>query len=138
MTAGSRRSRRRFRSVVLLPILAAVATAACDSTGSAVAAINESDHDVVVDVRAGAGMPSKSVPAHTQGTVFNTFGGPEGHWSVVVFDGSCRRLAEFPIQTNGSMIHIHPDGEVAFEPGDPTFVAGIDVASLADAQCPRS
>jgi hypothetical protein len=117
-------------------VLSAVATAACDPTGSAVIAINESDHDVVVSVRAGSAA-SKSVPAHTQGTVYNTFGGPEGQgWSVVVFDALCQRLAVFPIRTNGSTIHIGPDGKVALEPGDPKFVAGADYVTMADARCP--
>jgi len=134
-----RRLRDGLRSIVLASILSAVAIAACDPTGSSVIALNQSDSDVVVLVNAGGPTGSKNVPAHTQGTVFNTFASPGGQgaqWSVVVFDDACERLIEFPIRTNGSAIHIDPTGKVTFEPGDPTFAVGLDVVTLDDASCP--
>ena len=133
-----RRLRDGLRSIVLAVILSAVAIAACDPTGSSVIVLNQSDSDVVVLVNAGGPTGSKNVPAHTQGTVFNTFGSPGqgAQWTVVVFDDACERLIEFPIQTNGSAIHIDPNGNVTFEPGDPTFAVGLDVVTLDDASCP--
>jgi hypothetical protein len=135
MTAISRRRHDGLRSVGLVAILSAAGIAACDPTGSAVFAVNESDHDMIVVVQAGLAPNGRRVPAHTQGPVYNTFSPPGEHWSVTLYDASCQALMEFPIRSNGSTVHIRSDGGATLELED-QFVAGIDTAPLAEADCP--
>ena len=41
------------------------------------------------------------------------------------------------MRTNGSTIHVDPDGEVTLEPGDRNYAGGDRPATLADASLPK-
>ena len=122
--------------MALIGALCLAIACACDNTGSALFAVNEWDQAVMVRPVTGSGHGSTLVPPMSGGTVFNTFGGPEKGWTVVVFDAGCARLAELPYKTNGMTVHIGSDGAVTTEPGQlPPLPSGVQYASLADGTC---
>jgi hypothetical protein len=123
------------RPTVLLAALCLGITAACDNSGSALFVVNEWDQAVMLRPVVGSGRGSKLVPPMTSGTVFNTFGGAQKGWTVVVFDARCARLAEIPMKTNGMTVHIGSDGTLTTEPGQLPLPSGVQHATLADGTC---
>ena len=122
---------------MLLAALSLGATVACDPSGSEMSVVNESDQDLVVRAETDFGTWSKAVPARSRGTLFNSFSGTNKDTSiVVVFDSSCRRIAEIPFK-NGGQVHLGADGAITMEGFEwRGAAAGLTMATLADQKCP--
>jgi hypothetical protein len=127
---------RHWRTSILLAALSLGASTGCDSGGSELYVTNEWNQEVVARVRTGAGTASKSIPAGSSGTLFNSFANTQEGWTVVVFDGSCQRLAEVPFESSGLTLHIGSAGEVTMEPDGWRAPADVPRVSLVDGRCP--
>lgn len=126
----------RLLGLVFLATVTLGATAGCDPGGAQLRVANQWDQEVVVVVTTSAGTAQKVVPAGTAGTLFNTFASVQDGWTVVVLDGSCRRLAEVPYEATGQTVHIGSEGQVEMQPEDWHTPAEVEYVSLLDATCP--
>jgi hypothetical protein len=128
---------RNMGLLVLLAALSLGSTAGCDPSGSELSVVNESGEDLVVRAETAFGTWSKAVPARTRGTLFNSFSGTNKDTSiVVVFDGSCGRIAEIPFK-NGGQVHVRADGAITMEDFEWRGAANdLTMATLADQSCP--
>jgi hypothetical protein len=108
-----------------------LALAGCDSGGSELDVINESDQDVVVWVV--ADQPhSVRVPARSWGHVFSAWSRPER--DIEVYDAACNLVASIPY--DHSWLHIGSDGSVSsFEHRGPMPDGIAEAASFERAAC---
>ena len=127
---------RPWLPALLLAALSLGVATACDSGGSALYVVNEWHQEVVVRVQTTAGTTSKSVPAGSSGTLFNSFASAQKGWTAVVFDGSCQRLSQVPFESSGLTVHIGSAGEVTMEPDGWQWPADAPRVSLVEGGCP--
>ena len=104
---------------------------ACDSGGSELDVLNESDQDVIVRVFVDGTTHSVRVPARTSGHVFSAWGRPDR--DIRVYDAACKLLASVPFER--SWLHIASDMSVSPIEHSGPIPDGISSASLEPAAC---
>ncbi|HEY7133270.1 MAG TPA: hypothetical protein VH440_13525 [Candidatus Limnocylindrales bacterium] len=96
---------------IIAPLLLAALAVGCSDTGSeghGVYGLNESDHDVIVQVPTTAGVGSYLLRARSSGTVSYSFNEQTG--DIVVFGVDCRPIATLAWTRADVTVRIAADG----------------------------
>lgn len=90
---------------------------------------NDSDSDVLVDVRA---LPHRtwSVPAHSYGALVTLDLPIQSGWSVRIVDGGCNPIQSLPIDPAYDLVYVDPSGRAEVTKGAP-WAYGLGTARQA-------
>ena len=89
--------------------------------------LNDSDHDVLVDVREQLHR-TYLVPPHAYAPLFGGMGVPEDGWTLRLVDEDCVALQTFPVDGAHELLDVDPEG-LGGSADDPPWSHGLRTAT---------